>query len=74
MDMNNLKSDYRYAIVVINTFSKLADAEPMKDKQTNTVYQALLTICQNMGYPSSIYSDDDGSFKGQVNEFLKQKI
>ena len=66
MDMNNLKSDYRYAIVVIDAFSKLADAEPMKDKQTNTVYQNLLNIFQKMGYPSSIYSDDDGSFKGQV--------
>ena len=24
-----------------------------------------------MGYPSSIYSDDDGSFKGPVKEFFK---
>ena len=31
MDMNNLESDYRYAIIVIDAFSKLADAEPMKD-------------------------------------------
>ena len=71
MDMNNLKSDYRYAIVVIDAFSKLADAEPMKDKQTNTVYQNLLKIFQKMGYPSSIYSDDDGSFKGPVKEFFR---
>ena len=71
MDMNNLKSDYRYAIVVIDSFSKLADAEPMKNKETNTVYLNLLKIFQNIGYPSSVYSDDDGSFKGKVNEFFK---
>ncbi len=71
MDMNNLKSDYRYAIVVIDSFSKLADAEPMRNKETNTVYLNLLKIFQNIGYPSSVYSDDDGSFKGKVNEFFK---
>ena len=66
MDMNSLKSDYIYARIVIEVFSKLADAEPMTDKQTNTVYQALLKICQMMGYPSIIYSDGDCSFKGNV--------
>ena len=30
MDMNNLKSEYIYTIIVIYAFSKLADAEPMK--------------------------------------------
>ena len=70
MDMNNLKSDYIYAVIFICDFSKLADAEPMKDKQTNTVYQALLKICQKIVYPSSIYSDDDGSFKGKVQELF----
>ena len=71
MDMNNLETDYKHAIVVIDAFSKLAYAEPMKDKQTNTVYQSLFKIFQRMGYPSSIYSDGDGSFKGQVKEFFK---
>ena len=41
MDMNNLKYDYRYAIIVIYAFSKLADDEHMHNKHTNTAYQNL---------------------------------
>ena len=73
MDMNSLKYDYIYAIVVIDAFSKLADAEPMNDKQTNTVYQSLLNIFQKMGYPSSTYSDGDGTCKDQVKYFRSRK-
>ncbi len=71
MDMGGQHSEYRYAIIVVDAFSKLAEAEPMRDKQTNTVYQNLRKIFEKMGYPSSIYSDDDGSFKGKVSEFFK---
>ena len=46
MDRNNFKSDHRYAIIVIDDVSKLADADPMKNKQTNTAYQALFKIFQ----------------------------
>ena len=38
----------------------------MTDKQTNTVYQGLLKMFQTMGYPSSVYSGDDGSFNGRA--------
>ncbi len=71
MDMADKSGDYRYAVIVIDAFSKLAEAEPMRDKQTNTVYQNLRKIFEKMGYPSSVYSDDDGSFKGKVSEFFK---
>ena len=40
--MKVLKSEYRYALVVIDAFSKLADAEAMKNKETETVYQNLV--------------------------------
>ena len=49
MDTKPIVSDYRYAIVVIDSFSKLADAEPMKDKQAETVYQNLFNCFQKMG-------------------------
>ena len=51
MDMKVLKSDYRYAIIVIDSFSKLADAEPIKDKQTETVYKNLLKNFSKNGLP-----------------------
>ena len=74
MVMNNVNaSEFKYAIVVIDTFSKLAGARAMKDKETETVYKNLLEIFDKIGYPSSIYSDDDGSFKGRVAKFFKDE-
>ena len=73
MDMNNLTKTTkqpRYALVVIDIFSKLADAEPMFNKDSISVYTALLKIFKKMGYPMSIYSDDDGAFKSKVKEFF----
>ena len=49
-----------------DAFSALAYAEPMEDKQTNAVYQRFLNVFQKIRYPSCIYSDGDGSFKGRV--------
>ena len=73
MDMVNLqKSDTqpRYAIVVIDLFSKLGDAIPMNNKDSNSVYDALLIIFKKMGYPISVYSDDDGALKPKVRKIL----
>ena len=57
-----------YAMVVIDIFSKLGDAIPMKNKDSVSVYNALLIIFKTMGYPMSIYSDDDGAFKSKVQD------
>ena len=73
MDMVNLQNSDnqpRYAIVVIDLFSKLGDAIPMNNKDSNSVYDALLIIFKKMGYPISVYSDDDGAFKSKVKEFF----
>ena len=42
----------------------------MNNKDSNSVYNALLMIFKNMGYPISVYSDDDGAFKSKVKEFF----
>mgnify|MGYP001063599297 CR=1 FL=1 len=73
MDMVTLQmseTQPRYAIVVIDLFSKLGDALPMNNKDSNSVYDALLIIFKKMGYPISVYSDDDGAFKSKVKEFF----
>ena len=69
MDMVSLQkspTQPRCAIVVIDIFSKLGDALPMRNKDSNSVYDALLIIFKKMGYPISVYSDDDGAFKSKV--------
>jgi hypothetical protein len=73
MDMINLKitaEQPRYAMVVIDIFSKLGEAVAMTNKDSTSVYKALLIIFQKMGYPMSIYSDDDGAFKSKVKDLF----
>ena len=57
------KTEPRYALVVIDIFSKLADAVAMEQKDGASVLPALKQSFKKMGYPISIYSDDDGAFK-----------
>ena len=41
----------------------------MNNKDSNSVYDALQIIFKKMGYPMSVYSDDDGAFKSKVKQF-----
>jgi hypothetical protein len=73
MDMVSLQTQNnqpRYALVVIDIFSKLGDAQPLHNKDSISVYNALVIILKKMGYPMSIYSDDDGAFKSKVKTFF----
>ena len=60
----------RYALVVIDIFSKFANVVPMKNKDAPSVLSALKESFDKMGYCMSIYSDDDGAFKSVVKEFF----
>ena len=64
----------RYGLAVIDIFSKYADVQPISTKSTDSVYDALQKSFRIMGYPMSIYSDDDGGFKGKNKDFLKGKV
>jgi hypothetical protein len=72
MDMSYLKqSDQpRYGLVVIDIFSKYADVQPLTNKDSTSVYEALQKSFKIMGFPMSVYSDDDGAFKAKVKEFF----
>jgi hypothetical protein len=76
MDMGilqNSPNQPRYALVLIDIFSKKGDVEPMKRKDSEAVYKALLKMFDTMGYPMSVYSDDDPAFKSNVNDFFKSE-
>ena len=60
----------RYALTVIAIFSKYGDVQPMNNKGSNSVYEALLKSCKIMKYPMSIYSDDGAAFKAKVKELV----
>ena len=73
MDMIELQKSQnqpRYALVVIDIFSKFGDVQPMYKKDSDSVLNALKIIFKKMGYPMSVYSDDDGAFKSKVKLFL----
>ena len=56
----------RYALVVIEIFSKLGEALPLHNKDSISVYNDLLFLGGEKGDPISIYSDDDGAFRSKV--------
>ena len=72
MDMSYLRQSNqpRYALTVIYIyiyiFSKYGDVQFMNNKDSNSVYEALLTRFKIMEYTMSIYSDDDAAFKAKV--------
>lgn len=72
-----LKKDIpRYALVVIDIFSKLANVVPMiptETRDSSSVSSALKESFQKMGFPMSIYSDDDSAFKSVVKELVDAK-
>ena len=65
----------QYALVVIDIFSKLADVIPMEERDGEHVLKALRASFKKMGYPMSVYSDDDGAFatKNQVQDFFNSE-
>ena len=72
-----LKKDIpRYALGVIDIFSKLANVVPMipmETRDSSSVSSALKESFQKMGFPMSIYSDDDSAFKSVVQELCDAK-
>ena len=63
------KKQPKYALVVIDIFSKLANIVPMKENNSESVLDALNQSFKKMGSPISIYSDNDGAFQSVVKEF-----
>ena len=60
----------RYALVVIDIFSKLANVVPMENRDGESVLSALKESFKKMGFPMSVYSDNDSAFKSVVKEFF----
>ena len=70
MKIEPTKKEPRYALVVIDIFSKYADVIPMKKNNSESVLEALKQAFKTMGFPMSIYSDNDGAFQSVVKKFF----
>ena len=66
------KTDKHLALVRIDNFSTKAHVVPMENKLGDTVFDAFMECFRILGYPNSIYSDDEPTFmSNKFQEFLK---
>ena len=67
------KEQPKFVLVVIDIFSKYADVIPMEHNDSKHVLPALKQAFKKMGFPMSIYSDNDGAFQAVVGQFFKDE-
>ena len=72
-DTNTFSESYkRYALLCIDNFSKKMSIRPMENRDGETVYDAFIQCFKELGFPNSIYSDDDGAFNyKKLQDYLK---
>ena len=71
---NPIKNDEpRYGLVVIDIFSKLANVVPMKEKSGPITLSAMKESFNKMGFPMSVYSDNDRAFQAGVKDFFEKE-
>ena len=72
-DTDTFKEGYkRYALLCIDIFSKKMHIVPMQNRDGETVFDAYMECFKVLGYPESIYTDDDGAFNyKKLQDWLK---
>jgi transposase InsO family protein len=60
---------YRYALVGIDIFSKMAHVVPIKNKMVNESIRAMKEIFEKIGIPKQIYHDNESAWS--MPEFLR---
>ena len=70
----NEDNKHRYALVVIDMSTRLIDSEPLKNKDSKSVVDAIKKIYKRniLNMPSQIDSDSGSEFKGDFHQYLKQ--
>ena len=64
---------FRYGLVAIDNFTKVADVIPIKNRQPSELIRGLNLIFKSMGKPKQIYSDEEGALRSlQFNRFMNE--
>ncbi len=58
-----------YALVCVDIFTKKADLQPMKDKESTICDKALKKVFDRFRIPETIYSDEGSEFTN--NSFIQ---
>jgi hypothetical protein len=63
-------SEYRYALLAIDVFTKKLAVEPVKDKTSEVVGRAFEQILSELDIPNYVYSDEGGEFQSSFESVL----
>ncbi len=64
---------FKWILICIDVFSRVAFGVAMKDKTAETTLRALKEVLQHMGQPKMIVSDSGSEFKGSLQKYLDEK-
>ena len=68
----DVKNQPKFGFVCIDIFSKKCHIVPMEINDTDTFFNAMLECFKVLGYPLSIYSDDEGALNSKkIQNYLK---
>ena len=63
---SEIKDQPRYGLLCIDIFSKTCYIEPLRSKDGEDAFKAVMECFKFLGQPLSLYSDDEGSLNGKV--------
>ena len=68
----DVKNQPKFCFVCIDIFSKKCHIVPMENNDIDTFFNAMLECFKVLGYPLSIYSDDEGALNSKkIQNYLK---
>ena len=63
----------RYALRVVNIFSKRVSIQPVRTKTPTECRDAFIKVSKGLGPPKSTYTDEDGSFQNEFADLLREE-
>lgn len=63
----------RYALCVVDIFSKKASVQPLATKNPPEVKDRFIQALKELGPPLSIYTDEDGAFQNEFADLLRSE-
>ena len=60
------RNNHRYLLVVMDYFTKWADAIPLRDQKATTITDAVVKICSSFGMPDILHSDQGRNFESTL--------
>ena len=73
MESKDATSNTRYGLVAIDSFTKIAEAVPIRNRAPEAMIDGLKKIFTSMGKPKQLYSDEESSMRSaKMVRFLSE--